>query len=85
MSLKRTTVYADSEDLAIIKEAARRRGVPEAQIIREGIHLAAMASRQWDGSFFDQPLDLGGRVTRDQITETVATAIARGAAGQQAA
>ncbi|GII92103.1 ribbon-helix-helix domain-containing protein [Sinosporangium siamense] len=52
MSLKRTNVYADPEDLAIIKEAAIRRGVPEAEIIREAIHLAALASRVWD-----EPLD----------------------------
>ncbi len=48
MSMKRTNVYADPEDLALIKEAARRRGIPEAEIIREGIHLAAMAHRVWD-------------------------------------
>ncbi|MET7278045.1 CopG family transcriptional regulator [Kribbella sp. NPDC005582] len=52
MSMKRTNVYADSEDLALIKEAARRRGISEAEIIREGIHLAAMANRVWD-----EPLD----------------------------
>ena len=40
-----------SDDLALIKEIAARRGVPEAQIIREGIHLAAMSNRVWDGSF----------------------------------
>ena len=51
MSLKRTNVYADATDLALIKEIAARRGVPEAQIIREGIHLAAMSNRVWDGSF----------------------------------
>ncbi len=28
MSLKRTNVYADSDDLALIKEIAARRGVP---------------------------------------------------------
>src|SRR5229473_181805 len=33
MSLKRTNVYADVADLALIKEIAARRGVPEAQII----------------------------------------------------
>lgn len=84
MSLKRTTVYVDSEDLMIIKEAAKRRGVPEAQVIREGVHLAAIASRQWDEPFFDEPLDLGGRVTRDEIKETVAGGIARGAGSQAA-
>ena len=48
MSLKRTNVYADAEDLKHIKEAAARRGIPEAEIIREAIHLAAMSSRAWD-------------------------------------
>lgn len=46
MPLTRTAVYVDTEDLALIKEAARSRGIPEAEIIREGVHLAAMATRQ---------------------------------------
>ena len=41
-------MYADPRDLALIKEAARRRGISEAEIIREGIHLAAMSARVWD-------------------------------------
>ncbi|MDA2803738.1 ribbon-helix-helix domain-containing protein [Nocardiopsis suaedae] len=52
MSMKRTNVYADPEDLAQIKAAARRRGIPEAEIIREAIHLAALANRVWD-----EPID----------------------------
>ena len=48
MSLKRTTVYADSDDLGIIKEAAAREGVAEAEIIREAIHLAALSKRTWE-------------------------------------
>jgi hypothetical protein len=36
MPLSRTNVYADAEDLRRIKEAATRRGIPEAEIIREG-------------------------------------------------
>lgn len=52
MALKRTTVYAESEDLAVIKEAAARRGIAEAEIIRDAIHLAAMANRTWDEPFF---------------------------------
>jgi hypothetical protein len=47
MALKRTMVYADPDDLATIKEAARREGVSEAEIIREAIHLAALAKRRW--------------------------------------
>ena len=72
MSMKRTNVYADPEDLALIKDAARRRGIPEAEIIREGIHLAAMATRVWD-----DPLDwptfegTGEPVTMDEIRAEV--------------
>ncbi|WP_344129680.1 hypothetical protein [Luedemannella flava] len=41
--------------------------MPEAAIIREGVHLAAMASRQWTDPFFDEPLDLGGPVTAEDV------------------
>jgi hypothetical protein len=73
MSMKRTNVYADPEDLALIKEAAARRGIPEAEIIREGIHLAAMANRVWD-----EPLDWptfdgsGAPVTKDEVRSEIA-------------
>jgi hypothetical protein len=75
MSLKRTNVYADPDDLALIKEIAARRGVPEAEIIREGIHLAAMGNRVWDGSF-DWPTfeGSGDPATSEEVTETVARA-----------
>jgi hypothetical protein len=77
MSLKRTNVYADTEDLALIKEIAARRGVPEAQIIREGIHLAAMSNRVWDGSL-DWPTfeGTGEPATSAEVTEAVARAAA---------
>ncbi len=77
MSLKRTNVYADTDDLALIKEIAARRGVPEAQIIREGIHLAAMSNRVWD-SPFDWPTfeGTGEPATSDEVTETVVRAAA---------
>ncbi|PRY61147.1 ribbon-helix-helix CopG family protein [Glycomyces artemisiae] len=52
MAKKRTMVYADEEDLAIIKEAAKRHGVSEAEIIRNAIHRAAMSSRIWEEPFF---------------------------------
>jgi hypothetical protein len=48
MSMKRTNVYADPGDLALIKEGAERLGVPEAEIIRRGIHIAALSVRTWD-------------------------------------
>ena len=73
MSLRRTNVYADEADLMLIKEAAARRGVPEAEIIREGIHLAAMSSRVWDEPLdwptFDGP---GTPAMGDEVTTTIA-------------
>jgi hypothetical protein len=78
MSLKRTNVYADTDDLALIKDIVGRRGVPEAQIIREGIHLAVMSNRVWD-----DPLDwptfdgTGEAAASDEVTEAVARAAAR--------
>jgi hypothetical protein len=78
MSLKRTNVYADAEDLELIKEIAARRGVPEAQIIREGIHLAAMSNRIWDSSLDWPTFDgTGETATSDEVTTTVARAAAR--------
>jgi hypothetical protein len=78
MSLKRTNVYADADDLVLIKEIAVRRGVPEAQIIREGIHLAALSNRVWDGPF-DWPSFEG--TGEPAISGEVAEAVARAAAG----
>lgn len=73
--MQRTNVYADQEDLAAIKEAARRRGVSEAEIIREGIHLAAMAHRVWDEPFFSDTVNGPGRtLTRREVREIVADA-----------
>jgi Ribbon-helix-helix protein, copG family len=72
MSLKRTNIYADSEDLALIKEIAARRRVPEAQIIREGIHLATMSNRVWDSPFDWPTFDGSGEpATSDEVTEAV--------------
>jgi hypothetical protein len=78
ISLKRTNVYADPDDLAAIKDIAARRGVPEAEIIREGIHLAALSNRVWD-----EPLDWpafdgsGEPATSQEVSQTVAKAAAR--------
>ena len=77
MSLKRTNVYADADDLDLIKEIASRRGVPEAEIIREGIHLAAMSNRVWDSSLDWPTFDgTGETATSDEVTETVSQAAA---------
>ncbi|MGH3301575.1 MAG: CopG family transcriptional regulator [Streptosporangiaceae bacterium] len=78
MSLKRTNVYADPDDLLAIKDIAARRGVPEAEIIREGIHLAALSNRVWE-----EPLDWpafdgsGEPATSQEVGQTVAKAAAR--------
>lgn len=52
MAMRRTTVFADEDDLAVLKAAAARRGVAEAELIRDAIHLAALANRTWDEPFF---------------------------------
>jgi hypothetical protein len=73
MSMKRTNVYAEPEDLALIKKAAQRRGIPEAEIIREGIHLAAMANRVWDEDLDWPTFDgTGEPVTSEDVTAAVA-------------
>lgn len=73
MVLKRTTVFAEADDLAVIKDAAERKGVPEAEIIREAIHLAALANRTWDEPFFSgtfEPRDTG-MLSRDDLLDEV--------------
>ncbi|MFD8807570.1 CopG family transcriptional regulator [Streptomyces sp. NPDC059597] len=73
MALKRTNVYADDSDLALIKEAAGRLGLSEAEIIREGIHRIALAHRVWDEPFVtdEETFDLGGPVEADDIRRAV--------------
>jgi len=77
MSMRRTNVYADAEDLALVKQAAARRGVPEAEILREGIHLAALGARVWEEPFVgeDETFDLGGRVTAVDVDKGVAKSL----------
>lgn len=72
MTLKRTMVHVDPDDLALIKEAAARDGVPEAEIIRKGVHLAALASRRWDQPFASEKFHLGGRRGRQDVRDAVA-------------
>lgn len=54
MVLRRTTVFAEEDDLAVLKAAAERRGVAEAEIIRDAIHLAALANRVWPDPVFSR-------------------------------
>ncbi|MFI5754740.1 CopG family transcriptional regulator [Streptomyces sp. NPDC051569] len=78
MSMKRTNVYADPEDLAIIKEAAKRRGISEAEIIRQGIHLAAMANRVWDEPLFSRTFEGAGHApVKREVRDAVADAVRR--------
>jgi hypothetical protein len=78
MSMKRTNVYADPADLALIKEAAQRRGISEAEIIRQGIHLAAMANRVWDEPLFSRTFRGAGRTpTKGEVRDSVADAVHR--------
>jgi len=56
-------------------ESDATRGVPEAEIIREGIHLAAMSNRVWDSALDWPTFDGTGKTaTSDEVTETVAQA-----------
>ncbi|MFE1962580.1 hypothetical protein [Streptomyces sp. NPDC059479] len=74
MALKRIDVYVDEADLALIKDAATRLGVPEAEIIREGIHRIALAHRVRDEPFVtdEETFDLGGPGAKDS-TRAAAT------------
>ncbi len=70
MAMKRTTVFADEDDLASLRLAARRLGVAEAVLLREAIHRAALSARRWDEPFFTAlPPDAaeGPTVHRDVI------------------
>lgn len=61
MALRRITLHVDDGDLLVIKEAAIRLGVPEGELIREGIHRIAAAHRLRDEPFVsdDETFDLG--------------------------
>jgi hypothetical protein len=66
--MKRTTVFADEDDLAIIKAAAARRGIAEAGILRDAIHLAAMANRTWSEPFFSRTISPAREATAREAT-----------------
>ncbi|HET7387224.1 MAG TPA: CopG family transcriptional regulator [Nocardioidaceae bacterium] len=72
MPMKRTNVYADPEDLALIKQAAARRGIAEAEIIREGVKLAALGARVWDEPLIsdEETVDLG-RLSDGELRATL--------------
>jgi hypothetical protein len=45
MSIRRTTVAAERDDLAVLEAEARRRGVSLAQVLREAVELEARRIR----------------------------------------
>ncbi len=69
MALKRTVVHLDEEDLRILKEAAARDGVPEAQLIRHGVHLAALGARCWEEEMDIPAFDFGDPTFADRAKE----------------
>lgn len=76
MPMKRTNIHADPEGLAIIKEAAARRGISEAEIIRQGIHLSATADRVWDEPLFSRTFEGPGRTpSKEEVRNTVADSV----------
>ncbi|MBX9394942.1 ribbon-helix-helix protein, CopG family [Streptomyces sp. TRM72054] len=79
MSMQRTNVYADADDLALIKEGAARLGVSEAEIIRRGIRIAALSVRTWDEPFFadEDLIPMGGRNDREGRRQTIQEHAAR--------
>ncbi len=73
MARKRTTVFAEEEDLAVLKAAAARLGVPEAELLRDAIHLAAMSNRVWSEPVFEQSFTpvSGSTQCPDDVVESV--------------
>jgi hypothetical protein len=43
--MERTTVAADAEDVAILRDEAKRRGVILSTVLREAVHLQATTIR----------------------------------------
>ncbi|GAA5050961.1 hypothetical protein [Streptomyces similanensis] len=62
MALKRVSLLVEGADLALIEAAAARRGVSEAELLREGVHRIARAYRAWGEPFVSdaETFDLGG-------------------------
>lgn len=78
MTMKRTMVYADAEDMATIKAAAAREGISEAEIIREALHLAALRYRRRE-----KPLGLRRFHSGDPTLADRADAIVRESTGDE--
>ncbi|MCS0634308.1 ribbon-helix-helix protein, CopG family [Streptomyces sp. LP05-1] len=72
MGLRRIDVYVDQADLELIRAAAIRRGLPEAELVREAVHRLALATRVWDEAFIEDEdtFDFGGPVGPEEIRAT---------------
>jgi metallophosphoesterase superfamily enzyme len=46
MAIRRTTVAAESDDLAVLESEARRRGIALAQVLREAVEREARRLRR---------------------------------------
>jgi hypothetical protein len=77
MTLRKTTVMVDADDLELIKEAATREGRPESEYFREAFHIAAMRTRRWGDQWDIPTFDLGGPIREDDIKQAVADAVAQ--------
>lgn len=71
MVMKRTTVFADENDLAVIKAAAVRRGVAEAELLRDAIHLIALAERRWQEPLFSRTYTAVGGDRAAEVLDAV--------------
>ncbi|MGL5930984.1 MAG: CopG family transcriptional regulator [Dermatophilaceae bacterium] len=71
MTMRRTTVFADEDDLATLKAAAARRGVPEADLLREALRLVALSERTWSEPFFDRTYPVVGRGDHGDAADAV--------------
>ena len=65
-------VYAEAEDLAVIKQAAARSDVSEAEIIRNAIHLAALRLRRRSEPLALRRFDSGDPTLADRVDEFLA-------------
>ncbi|MGL5851138.1 MAG: ribbon-helix-helix protein, CopG family [Phycicoccus sp.] len=71
MAMRRTTVFADEDDLATLKAAAARRGIPEADLFREALRLVALSERTWSEPFFDRTFPAVGGPDHADAAEEV--------------
>jgi hypothetical protein len=69
VTLKKTTMWVDEEDVKAVREAAAREGRPMSEYFREAFHIAALRSRRWSEKWDIPEFRLGGPVSDEDITE----------------